>query len=154
MFRRSECHKGYIFLGRNDLPRQMSPAHHHQPWPGRSAVWLACVVRDDEVESSNLSAPTIFLSTPYEVGPSLRNPIWLERTLSILRKHSIFSPYGLSLLRCKARRWSHHRSLITRLRLFFRCEILLQEMEESSANLPIDVGYKTLPSCRTLRRPM
>ncbi len=37
------------------------------PWPGRSAVWLACVVRDDEVESSNLSAPTINLTTPYNI---------------------------------------------------------------------------------------
>ena len=27
---------------------------------GRSAAWLARIVRDDEVESSNLSAPTIF----------------------------------------------------------------------------------------------
>ena len=154
MIRRSKYHKGYIFFGKKRFAKQIGPAHHRRPWPGRSAVWLACVVRDDEVESSNLSAPTIFLSTPYEGGPSLRKPIWLERTSSILRKHSIFSPYGISILRYKARRWSHHRSLYTRLRLFFRCEILLQEMEESSANLPIDVGYKTLPSCRTLRRPV
>ena len=67
MFRRSECHKGYRFLAKNDLPRQMGPAHHRLPWPGRSAVWLACVVRDDEVESSNLSAPTINLTTPYNI---------------------------------------------------------------------------------------